>query len=87
MSFRLMLVCLFTALATQAAYGDINSDLLEAAEAGDTARVEQLLEQGADVNAKDKDGYTALMLAAFSGHTETVKTLLDAGAARKTFPS
>ena len=35
------------------ACGNINSDLLEAAEAGDTAKVEKLPEQGADVNAKE----------------------------------
>ncbi len=40
-------------LFAQTAYGDINSDLIEAAKAGDTAEVEKLLEQGADVNAKE----------------------------------
>ncbi|UCF81017.1 MAG: ankyrin repeat domain-containing protein [Acidobacteriota bacterium] len=60
--------------------GNINSDLLEAAKAGDDAKVEILLEQGADANAKDKDGRTALMMAATKGRTETAKTLIEAGA-------
>jgi esterase/lipase superfamily enzyme len=67
-------------LFAQAAYGGIDSDLLEAAKAGDTAKVEQLLEQGADVNAKDKNGKTALMNAAFNGHTGSAMVLLEAGA-------
>jgi len=59
---------------------DINSDLIEAARVGDTVKVKQLLKQGADVNAKDKDGWTALIEAAAKGHTDTVKALIDAGA-------
>jgi len=35
---------------------------------------------GADVNTKNKEDTTALTLAAFQGQTETLKTLLDAGA-------
>ncbi len=34
----------------------------------------------AGVNTRDGDGYTALMRAAWEGHTETVKVLLEAGA-------
>lgn len=59
---------------------DLNSDLLRAAEQGNTASVKALMSQGADVNAKSKDGWTALMFAATMGHTEIVKTLLAKGA-------
>ena len=38
--------------------------------------VQALLAQGADVNAKDNLGYTALMYAAENGHTETAQALL-----------
>lgn len=47
---------------------------------GDTKTVKALLAQGVDVNAKDNDGFTALMFAAAEGHTETVKAFLAAGA-------
>jgi len=42
--------------------------LWEASANGDTASVQAILEQGADVNAKDNDGFTALMAAAIGGH-------------------
>ncbi len=60
------------------AYADINSDLLEAAKEGDTAKVQVLLDKGADVNAKDNfSSWTALMFAARYGHTTIVQALLD----------
>ena len=78
-SFSVVLV-LLPLLFTYTACGDINSKLRDAAEAGNTAKVEQLLKQGVDLNAKQEDGRTALMVAAFPGHTETAKALIDAGA-------
>lgn len=59
---------------------DINSALIQAARVGDTAKVKQLLKQGADVNAKGEYDETALHRAASMGHTDTVKVLIDAGA-------
>lgn len=47
---------------------------------GNVAGVINLLEQGADVNARDKDGDTALMFAAFRGHGLIVALLLQYGA-------
>ncbi len=52
-SFSVVLF-LLPLLFAETAYGDINSDLLEAAKAGSTAKVEQLLSKGANVNAKDQ---------------------------------
>lgn len=43
---------------------------------GDVEAVRQLLQSGADVNARDRYGQTALMLAAHRGHLEIVETLL-----------
>ena len=39
-----------------------------------------LLEAGADVNAKRKNGETAVMTDSAKGHIEVVKVLLEAGA-------
>ena len=59
---------------------DLNADLLKAVKEGQTEAVKALIAQGADVNAKDLRGMTALMWAALGGHTEAVKALLEAGA-------
>jgi ankyrin repeat protein len=44
---------------------------------GETATVKQLLAKGADVNAKDAEGRTALQLAVAENHAETVKAILQ----------
>ena len=54
--------------------------LMLAAFRGDTAAVINLLERGADVNARDRDGDTALMFAAYKGHALVVALLLQYGA-------
>ncbi len=48
---------------------------------GHTASVQALLAAGADVNAKNETGETALMRAAGNGHTAAVKALLAKAAA------
>jgi len=58
----------------------MSEQLLEAVKAGDTARASQLLAAGADVNARDAYGATALINAAYSGNAEMVEALLAAGA-------
>ncbi|MDR1330907.1 MAG: ankyrin repeat domain-containing protein, partial [Tannerella sp.] len=54
--------------------------LVAAAKSGDVAPAEKLPAEGADANAKDEYGKTALIRAAGKGHTETVKRLLAEGA-------
>ena len=55
--------------------------LMAFARCGLTNYCQELLNKGADVNAKKSNsGWTALMLAAYKGHTETVQLLLEKGA-------
>jgi ankyrin repeat protein len=54
--------------------------LINAANDGNVALVNELLEKDADVNAANKDGMTALMFASGRGHTETAKLLIEKGA-------
>lgn len=57
-----------------------NNKLISAAEEGNVQRVKEFLSKGADVNAKDDQGYTALMWAAYNGHIDIIKELLLFGA-------
>ncbi|XP_064266868.1 mitochondrial disaggregase isoform X1 [Passer domesticus] len=54
--------------------------LLEAARINNVSEVKRLLEEGADVNARHKLGWTALMVAAISRNSSVVKALLTANA-------
>jgi ankyrin repeat protein len=56
------------------------SHLMLAARDGKTDTVKALIEAGADVNAKDRQGKTALVVASEKGHLDSVKILLDNGA-------
>jgi uncharacterized protein len=51
-----------------------------AARGGDVEAVRRLLRAGADVDARDRYGQTAAMLAAHHGHREIVELLVEAGA-------
>jgi ankyrin repeat protein len=59
----------------------MSSELLNAVLAGDVAKSAALLKSGADCNAKNEEGTTALMQAAGAGNLEMVEMLLQAGAA------
>ena len=54
-----------------------DKDLFQAAASGDLRMVRFFLEIGADVNAKNKDGKTAPMVALERGYLEVVKLLHD----------
>ena len=76
-----IIVLLISLLSTPTPYaGNINSDLLTAAMQGDTNQVKALLDKGANVNAKDEDGLTALMYAKEINHTKIIEVLKQYGA-------
>lgn len=54
--------------------------LINAAERGDITKVEQLLKEGVDVNAKNGGEYTALYYAASNGKKDVVELLIANGA-------
>lgn len=54
--------------------------LVQAAERGDNDRVRQLLKEGADIDARDARGRTAIMAATHGNRPETVRLLIEAGA-------
>ena len=59
---------------------EVGARLALAAAAGRVYQVEDLLAQGADVNARSSAGRPALVMAAFYGNQHTLKLLLAAGA-------
>ena len=54
--------------------------LLKAVIDGDLPEIQRFLREGADPNATNRFGETALMLAAANGDEEALKALLDGGA-------
>ena len=72
--------CVPLAVGWAAAIAAPPEDLFNAANSGDAATVQALLAKGADVNAKDTTGWTALMFAAATDYTGTVQVLLKKGA-------
>jgi len=64
-----VLVLLFLCLSI---FADINDDLIKAAEVGDVAKVQQFIQAGADVNAMDDDGYTALYYVDVNDHDDII---------------
>jgi uncharacterized protein len=58
----------------------LDAALIEAARRGDAGEVRRLLEQGASVTARDPEGATALVAAAYGNHLEAARALVEAGA-------
>ncbi|MEW6349542.1 MAG: ankyrin repeat domain-containing protein [Thermodesulfobacteriota bacterium] len=58
----------------------LRDEFMSAAAAGDTRRVEELLQQGVSVRIRNQLGETPLMLAALYGHEQMVRLLVERGA-------
>lgn len=59
---------------------NLNAKLLELCETGNMDELGQVLDQGADVNFVDQDGYSALILSACFGNFKAMQLLLSYGA-------
>lgn len=55
-------------------------DIIGAARSGDRERLKALLDDGADVNTRDEQGWTPINYAAGKGDAEAVRLLLEHGA-------
>ena len=64
----------------QLSHETLNANLLDAAEKGDAAKVQQWLQAGADVDAENTDGWTPLIFAAKAGNQPMVEALVRKGA-------
>ena len=71
----LLLVCLCTLVSAQ------DNSMHMAVAAGDSLRVESLIDGGADVNGRMAAGFTPLMVGAKYGYTEVMETLITKGQA------
>lgn len=58
----------------------MNECLIAAAERGDTNEVRRLLDNGANIDATDSQGRTAILAATHRNRVDTVKALIEAGA-------
>ncbi|OBT79526.1 hypothetical protein VF21_01313 [Pseudogymnoascus sp. 05NY08] len=54
--------------------------IIEAASDGDISKVAKLISAGANVNARDRWGWSALSMCGYGGHVEICRLLLDHGA-------
>ncbi|GHI00562.1 hypothetical protein AM1BK_41040 [Neobacillus kokaensis] len=58
----------------------MNEQFFRAAKKGDIKEIIKLLEQGVDINSKDHQGRTALMIATYENDINTAKVLVENGA-------
>lgn len=58
----------------------VTQQFIQAAEAGDLEAVQNLLQDGIDINAQDERGRTAVMAATYQHQTEMVRLLISKGA-------
>jgi uncharacterized protein len=58
----------------------MSAELIEAVKTGDIDATRRMLVAGADVNSRDSEGATLLMMASHAGNLPMVMTLIEAGA-------
>lgn len=77
-----LLISTVSPLALHPAMAQVNAGtaLLNAAARGDAREVERLLQNGAEVDARDNQGRTPLLLAAHGNHARVARLLIAAGA-------
>ena len=76
------LFCAITMLIITAScvFADANNDLFIAVIRGNMSKIQDALNAGADINAKDKHGRNVLMLSMGNTNTEIIRALINAGA-------
>lgn len=81
MKFFLVFFIAVIAIQSTNVFGTlVRNDLLSSVEKNDFERTKYLLENGANIDAVDKNGKTALHLSAINGKVEILKLLLEYGA-------
>ena len=77
-SMIIILLVLFISFSSYAS-NSLDDGLIEAAKDDKIQIVNEMLDKGADVNAKDKDGWTALLHATWYGNIDVVNQLIAKG--------
>jgi len=84
-AFKTLIIAVVIVLAPHAFGADVHKDadigLVTAAQQGDLTKLNYCLSHGADINAKDADGNTALFAALESGKADCAHALIEHGAA------
>lgn len=73
-------ILLFPTLLVASGCGHSNQYLVDAVGRGDILKVEQLVGKGANINTKNVDGLTLLMIAALNNQQRIVEFLINRGA-------
>jgi len=76
---KFIMLCLFVVILSLSGYAAA-APLHEAAKEGDLAKVNRLIEGGADVNVRAENGATPLHFAADRGHRDVAELLISKGA-------
>lgn len=80
---RMLLLCLLVMViqaCTATSSSDADAQLRDAASRGDVDAVREALDAGADLEARDGEGRTALLLATHGNNVDVARELIEAGA-------